>query len=275
MMTFPTRPTLTFLLSLPLLMTLNAAAFAADDPPAAAVAPTAPVAPGAPAAPTPGTWHTSAELGAISTTGNTVGTSVTGKIDAHQELEVWSNEYIASGYFKKDQTTLADGSTQLETSAENFLISAKAAYKLLRDGAKAYVLASHAGDKFGAYTKYSSISVGHSAEWIKTPDKTLDAEIGPGYYSGKHSDGTSDSGLTVRGAASFKWQVSQNAVFTQTASVERSTVNTHSIAETALSTKINNTMQMKAAFSAHSDTNVPNEKKTTDTQTSLTLVYSF
>jgi putative salt-induced outer membrane protein YdiY len=47
------------------------------------------------------------------------------------------------------------------------------------------------------------------------------------------------------------------------------------VAETALSTKINGTMQMKAAFSARSDTKVPEDKKNTDTQTSLTLVYSF
>jgi putative salt-induced outer membrane protein YdiY len=261
-------PVLLSLSSLPLLFTLAAApALGADVVPAPGGTPVA--------APAPGTWHTSAELGAITTSGNTVGTSVTGKVDAHQELEVWSNEYVVSGYFKKDQTTLADGSTQMETSAENFLISAKAAYKLLTDGAKVYVLASHAGDKFGAYTKYSSISVGHSSEWIKTPDKTLDVELGPGYFSGKHPDGSADSGLTVRGAAALRWQLSQNATFTQTVSVERGTTNTHSTAETALSTKINDTMQMKAAFAAKSDTNVPDEKKTTDTQTSLTLVYSF
>ncbi len=45
-------------------------------------------------------WTVSAELGAITTTGNTAGTSVTGKIDARQELEDWSNEYIFSGYFQ-------------------------------------------------------------------------------------------------------------------------------------------------------------------------------
>jgi putative salt-induced outer membrane protein len=47
------------------------------------------------------------------------------------------------------------------------------------------------------------------------------------------------------------------------------------MAETALSTKINGTMQMKAAFIARNDTKVPDGKKKTDTQTSLTLVYSF
>lgn len=54
-------------------------------------------------------WSTSAELGAISTSGNTVGTSVTGKIDSKQELPDWSNEYILAGYYKDEQVTNADG----------------------------------------------------------------------------------------------------------------------------------------------------------------------
>jgi putative salt-induced outer membrane protein len=49
-----------------------------------------------------GSWSTSAELGAITTSGNTVGTSVTGKIDARQELDDWSNQYIFSGYVQED-----------------------------------------------------------------------------------------------------------------------------------------------------------------------------
>ena len=44
-------------------------------------------------------WTTSAELGAITTSGNTVGTSITGKIDAKQELQQWSNQYIFSAFF--------------------------------------------------------------------------------------------------------------------------------------------------------------------------------
>jgi putative salt-induced outer membrane protein YdiY len=32
---------------------------------------------------------------------------------------------------------------------------------------------------------------------------------------------------------------------------------------------------MKAAFSVRNDTSVPEDKKNTDTQTSVTLVYSF
>jgi putative salt-induced outer membrane protein len=220
-------------------------------------------------------WYTSAELGAISTSGNTSGTSVTGKVDARHEMSNWSNEYIFSGYFKEDEVANDDGSRTRTRSAQRYSMSAKAAFKLLEDGNRAFVLGSHVNDKFGAYTRYSSLSVGYGTQMLRREDRTVDVEVGPGVFHGVNSAGETESGLTVRGAAQLRWRVSPSAAFSQTVSVERGTSNMHSIAETALSTKINGTMQMKAAFSARNDTNVPDEKKNTDTQTSLTLVYSF
>jgi putative salt-induced outer membrane protein len=197
-------------------------------------------------------WNNSAELGAISTSGNTVGTSVTGKLDAKQERPDWSNEYILAGYFKDEQVTQADGEKVRERSAQRYSASAKAAYKLLQDHDKLFALATHVNDKFGAYTRYSTVGVGYGTEAYKTPESTLDVEIGPGYFSGARSTGETESGLTVRGAANLKWKLSDSAQFTQNLSVERGTSNIHSLAETALRTKINSTMQMKAAFSVRS-----------------------
>lgn len=220
-------------------------------------------------------WYTSAELGAITTSGNTTGTSVTGKVDARHEMRNWSNEYIFSGYFKEDEIANDDGTRTKTRSAQRYSLSAKAAYKLLEDGNRAFVLGSHVNDRFGAYTRYSTVAVGYGTQLLRREDKTIDVEIGPGYFHGENAEGETESGMTVRGAAQLRWRVSPSASFSQSVSVERSTSNMHSIAETALSTKINGTMQMKAAFSARNDTNVPAEKKNTDTQTSLTLVYSF
>jgi putative salt-induced outer membrane protein YdiY len=227
-----------------------------------------------------GGWFTSAELGAITTSGNTTGTSVTGKIHARHETSNWANEYIASGFFKEDLVTSEDGSSHRQRSAQRYMLSAKAAFKLLGEGKRAIVLGSHVDDRFGAYTRYSSLSVGHGSQWYKDENKTLDVEIGPGYFHGVRALNEaaieeSESGFTIRGATQFKWAVSPSAAFVQTMSVERGTSNTHSIAETSLATKINSTMQLKAGFSARNDTNVPTGKKKTDTQTSLTMVYSF
>jgi putative salt-induced outer membrane protein YdiY len=220
-------------------------------------------------------WNTSAELGAITTSGNTVGTSVTGKIDSKQELPDWSNEYVLAGYFKDEQVTTDDGEKVRERSAQRFSLSAKAAYKLLQDHDKLFALATHVDDRFGAYLRYSTIGVGYGTQTYQSDTHTLDVEIGPGYFRGVSSTGDTENGLIVRGAANLKWKLSDSAHFSQNLSVERGTSNTHSIAETALRTKINSTMQMKAAFSVRNDTNVPDDKKNTDTQTSVTLVYSF
>jgi putative salt-induced outer membrane protein YdiY len=222
-----------------------------------------------------GSWFTSAELGAINTSGNTVGTSLSGKIDARHETADWSNEYIVSGFFKEDEITDDDGERHRQRAAERWAVSAKAAYKLMNEGSRAFVLGSHVDDKFGAFTRYTSFAVGHGSQLYNTEDKALDVEVGPGYFSGQRANGDSENGMTVRGAARFRWRLSPSAAFVQTVSVERGAANVHSIAESALSTKINDTMQMKAAFSARNDSNVPEDKKNTDTQTSLTLVYSF
>ena len=81
--------------------------------------------------------------------------------------------------------------------------------------------------------------------------------------------------MVVRGRAAFRWKLSDNAAFAQMLTVERAGWNTHSTSETSLSTRINGSMQMKAAFSAINDSSVPVDKTNTDTQTSVTLVYSF
>lgn len=220
-------------------------------------------------------WNTSAELGAITTSGNTAGTSVTGKIDARQELDDWSNQYVATGYFKEDEKTFSNGDTVTVKSAERFSLSAKAAYKLMENGKKLFVLGTYVDDKFGAYPTYATMAIGHAWGWDNAHDRRIDLEFGPGYFSGTRANGEEESGFTVRGAAAMQWRLSPAAVFSHSVSVERGTSNVHSIAEAALATKINDTMQMKAAFAARNDTNVPINKKNTDTQTSITLVYSF
>ena len=219
-------------------------------------------------------WTTSAELGAITTSGNTVGTSVTGKIDAKQELEHWSNQYIFSAFFKEDEK-LENGEKVTERSAERYLISAKAAYKLDTEFDKLFVFGSYTDDKFGAYLKYTTVAIGYGTRLYNSEDKSLDVEIGPGYFSGERSTGETENGMIVRGAAAFNWTISESASFAQTLSVEYGEDNTRTIAETSLLAKINGSLQMKAAFLVQNDSDVPELKKSTDTQTSLTLVYSF
>lgn len=222
----------------------------------------------------PGNLMLSAEIGAITTSGNTSGTSVTGKFEVLQDLPLWSNEYTGNGYFKEDRIRV-NGQDTTRRSGERYQFGAKAGYKLMEENSTLFGLASFAEDKFGAYRRSASLGVGHGFRWYQTLDKTLDMEFGPGYFSGTRANGEHEQGVMVRGRAAFRWKLSDNAAFAQMLTVEHGSWNTHSISETSLSTRINGSMQMKAAFSARNDTSVPADKQNTDTQTSVTLVYSF
>lgn len=220
-------------------------------------------------------WSTTAELGAITTSGNTTGTSVTGKIDSSHEMEQWSNEYSLSAFYKRDETTTDDGSTLVQTSAERYAASAKGGYKLNSDSARLFIYGSHIDDRFGAYTEYSTVAIGYGDQIFKTDNMSLDGEIGPGYARGKTDAGEQENGLLVRSAATFRWQLSDNARFKQTVSLEYGEDNKRTVAESSLTSKLNGSLQMKAAFSIQNDSKVPAGKEKTDTQTSVTLVYSF
>lgn len=220
-------------------------------------------------------WQTSAELGAITTSGNTKGTSVTGKIDARQELQHWKNEYIVSAFFKEDEKTDSNGNRFSEKSAERYMASGKAGYKLDNDHAKLFVLGSHTEDDFGAYQSYSLVSAGYGDRLLQRENLFIDAEIGPGYYRGRTASDLTENGAMLRTAANLDWKVSEYATFRQQISFDVSADNKRTQSETSISAKINGAMQMKAAFLLQHDSEVPVGKKNTDTQTSLTLVYSF
>lgn len=220
-------------------------------------------------------WTTSAELGAITTTGNTEGTSITGRIDARQDLTRWNNQYILSAFFKQDEKTDSDGNRIKERSAERYQASAKGAYKLRKEHDNLFILGSYTDDKFGAFSKYTTAAAGYGTRLFNREQQSLDVEIGPGYYTARRASGITENGILARAAASYQWTLSESATFTQTLSVEYGDDNTRTIAETALSARINGAMQMKAAFLVQNDSDVPADKRNTDTQTSLTLVYSF
>lgn len=220
-------------------------------------------------------WSSSAELGAITTSGNTEGTSITGRINSVQRLERFENEYYLSAFFKEDKKRLADGSSERERTAERIKVSIKSAYKLETEHDNLFVLGSHTDDKFGAYRKYSTAAVGYGTRLLDQAHQSLNIEIGPGYSYGTTADGETERGFLARTGAFYKWVINENASFGQDLVVEYGEDNTRTLAETSLTARINGRMQMKAAFIVQSDTDVPAEKKRTDTQTSLTIVYSF
>lgn len=228
-------------------------------------------------------WEASAELGVVSASGNTETTSLQAKLDVKQNLDKWTNSYVLTGLMNKSEVENDDGSTSNEKTAEKYFGSVKSAYDFGRESDYLFLFASHADDKFGSYRRYTTVSLGYGSRLIERETVQLDAEIGPGYVTGEKvfEDPilpdylVTEEGSMLRVAGVFAWQITINAEFKQSISVESAEDNRRTLSETSLSTKISEVMQMKAAFSLASDSKVAPGKEKTDTTTSITLVYKF
>ncbi|MDO3386968.1 DUF481 domain-containing protein [Gilvimarinus sp. SDUM040013] len=230
----------------------------------------------------PPEWEVSAELGALNTTGNTETMSLNGKIDVTQNLEHWRNNFIASALYKEDVPDDDDSATdEREKTAEKYFVSAKSAYLLMGEHGNLFGYLSHTHDEFGSYRKYSTAAIGYGNRLIHTDSVTLDAEVGPGHYWGDkvvdedNNIIVKEDGFMVRVAGDLKWVISENATFTQELSGEFGDENTRYQSDTAISTKINGSLQMKAGYTVSHDTEVADDKEKTDTTTYINLVYSF
>ena len=99
--------------------------------------------------------------------------------------------------------------------------------------------------------------------------------MGPGYSFAKKDDGESANGVIVRGAAEYNWVLSETSTFRQLVSTEVGSDNTKSKSETSLSAKINGSLAMKLSFIMNHNSNADAGKKKLDTETAVTLVYTF
>ena len=197
------------------------------------------------------TWDITSELGAIITSGNTETTTLKGGIKALHNLENWNNEYKIDGLYKEDEVENDAGIKETQRTNEKYSLSAQGNYNLNEDHAHLFVYGSHVSDYFGAYRNETVVSAGYGQRLLDRADMWLNAEIGPGYKyfqypddstevdkNGKSLAGEREGEVIALGKLDYKWQVSDNAKFTQLVAVEYGDTNTKTRSETALLAKI-------------------------------------
>lgn len=210
------------------------------------------------------------EFGFISTTGNTETTSFKGKLSAHQELDMWSNDFAIEGLYKKDDIA---GTSQ--TTAQKYFMSAQGNYKLNNPDHRLFGFASYADDKFSSYDYQATLAVGWQQKLWDDKSSRFNYSIGPGYSFAKTNDGESENGAIIRGALDYQWKISDTATFKQTLSSEVGSNNTKSKSETSLSAEINEALSLKVSLLMDHNSDVAVGKENLDTQTAVTVVYTF
>lgn len=233
-----------------------------------------------------------AELGLLTTSGNTDSTALKAKLNLKHEMVRWRNQYVLEALYKEDQLEVEENGQIWEESqvtAEKYFGSAQADYKLDSQHRALFVFGSYEEDRFSGYDYQASIAVGYSDRLFQGESSFLDYSVGPGMSFNRTeevraADGTllednvKEESAMVRLSALYQYDFSETSKFTQTFASDvalESGANTKTKAESAVTTNINGSLAMKASFTITHNTEVPEDRVSSDRQTAITLVYTF
>lgn len=214
------------------------------------------------------TWAATAELGGTMTTGNTDTSTLKAKLDAVHTLSEWKNNYYVDMLYSKDEE---------EKTASRWKIGAKGAY-LLGDISSLFVLGEHEQDEFSGYNSVSSFAAGYSRNFYKTDSVTFDGDLGPGMNLFDIENGPSEKAAIVHVGLTYENALSDTSKFTQILVSDiafEDDKSTLSRSETSITANIMGELAMKLGFIVRHDSNVIDDKKSVDTETTITLLYTF
>ena len=223
----------------------------------------------------PSKWSGSAELGYVSTSGNSEDTNIKGRFDAEREVEQWRfTTHFDSLNSKSDD----------ERTAEKYYVTNRIAYKFNQND-YAFVYQSYDNDQFSGFDYQATIAAGYGRRILLPPPMTWDIEVGPGYRYSKLDDsstnislgrdGETTDELILRLYTQYTWELSDTSTFQQTLNVESGKETTISKSVTSLKVTVVGALAMKLSYTIKYTDEVPKGTKHADTETAVTLLYEF
>lgn len=211
------------------------------------------------------TWKREAELGMVVTGGNTETETINAKIKLENNREKWRHAVNWEGLRTSDE---------LGETAKKVNLSLKSDYKFNKYD-YLFVIVNYDNDKFSGFDYQTSEALGYGRRVIHEENLFLDLEIGPGARQNKLLTGGSTSESIVRGAASLEWSITKTSKFTEKLTVESGEDSTISKSVTALISQVAGSLAMKLSYTVKRNSEVPLGIEKTDTESAVTLIYSF
>lgn len=219
------------------------------------------------------------ELGFASARGNSTTESFNGRLKLRYTDDDWVHSMDLFGLRSSAEYTETsdDGSTsrKRQTTANRFSGSAGSALQL---GEHRQITATvrHEIDDFATYDRQTSFGLGYGSRWIDGERLTLDSQIGPGVRRTHNADTDEDrTGLIGRGLFDLKYVITDNTELVNTLLVESGSYNTFAQNDFGVSVNMNEHFALKAGWQARHNSDVTEDKRKTDTLTTMNVVYSF
>lgn len=215
----------------------------------------------------------SISIGASVNTGNSPAKDFTGEYKRENEqsypTDVWGYDFIIGGQWSTAQGV---------KSEENVHSSIESRY-LFSEKTYFFSKISYLYDAFATYDITSNGIIGLGRIFINNPTQKLTIEAGPGgTYQRVAGSKETEHSMLAHGDVNYRYTFSSTAKFTQSATVDYNSYNTHYQAESAITSTIVKDIALKLSFKINHDTTIPansSNTKKTDTATTATILYNF
>lgn len=159
------------------------------------------------------------------------------------------------------------------TSGERYLLEGKSDYRI---GQRGYVFGkgSYTDDRFTGYDYQASLAGGYGHYFSNTDELFIEAFVGAGYRHNALAVGPDDGEAIISMGQNIEWAFTDSTSLNQSLLSEIGDDLTVSRFEISLVSNIIGQLATKIAFQARHISQVPAGRKKTDTQTSVSLVYT-
>lgn len=210
-------------------------------------------------------WQGSLSLGYVATTGNTNTRSLNGQGLAAYKSGKWANLLSSK---------VLQASTNGVTTSESYDVNGQSEYSLT-DTNYLFGMADYLRNTFAGYQRRTAEILGYGRRLLTTPTQQLDMELGAGARQTRFTDNTSRNKFVERLAASYLWKFAEKSNFSQSLGVEHGLDNTFVQSVTALTTNLAGDFALSVSYTVNHNTQPLPTFKSTDTITSVSLVYTF
>lgn len=219
------------------------------------------------------------ELGFASAHGNSSSETFNGKLRLRYAEGDWIHSTDLFGLRTSADylRTNDDGTTSRDKQTTAYRYSASAGSALqLGEHRQLAANGRFERDDFATYDRQGSFSLGYGTRLIDGEIVVLDAQLGPGVRR-THEAATGDTrtGLIGRGQLDLRYRITDNTQLVNNLLVESGSYNTFAQNDLGISVSMNQHLALKAGWQARHNTDVAEDKRKTDTLTTMNVVYTF
>jgi Putative salt-induced outer membrane protein len=219
-------------------------------------------------------WAIKAEAGLVAARGNTDNDTANAKLKIVREYVRWKHTLDLGGVYASDETG---------TIGQRWNVREQTDYDFSGKGFW-FVSGRYEDDRFSGFEYQATYGTGLGWRFFDDPITKLSAQVGVGYRVSRTRDSFAEDGITLipgerdrnavtQGQIDFEHQLTETTKILNKLLVESGKANTFVQNDLSLQVKILGSLALAVGYSVRYNTDPPAEFTTTDTLTTINLVY--